>query len=554
MGLHYKSHNQRWLAALALSLIMLALVHWGPGVIVTHIVIPKTDNQQSGWRVRFSEPRRSGLKDHYRDVIPAIATNPLPQDYGALSAFAVWDVPKTGHYQLLLKLAGEGRLAVDGQTVVVLPPADRLEQKGEGWVHLAAGRHVLRVTLKQEGAGGSFSLGFQEPPLMRVSIISGTQVSLIDMGSLETWWLLMAAGHRLRPVALGGVVICLLALMLPLTLANRRRSVAVWAGIVLVPALVLAPVKTEEPYIAPMVHRQLAAKSPEFVFIGNSMLWSRIDDKHLSTLLGGRPVHSIVNFGGLSGIHYLALKYLLIGSGVKPERTFIFFRSTTLVNPQARTRGPYFDKLIRRISPGPDEVFLKIAYGRHTDLKVRLADWLECRFPVMRSQDFVREQLSRGAARLAVAGSADVDDGFLKTLRRQVNRRLGFGNLNKAGKNGLDIEARGLDDNTNFLDFDALVADSFLPAILDLAAEQGLPLAFIRVQERPQAAGMPPDSPEMVEFIRALQDYLARHDAAFYDFTGDPAITLDMYALGDHIREPKDYTDIFFQRLGHLLK
>ncbi|MGB5986207.1 MAG: hypothetical protein WBG37_12955, partial [Desulfobacterales bacterium] len=356
------------------------------------------------------------------------------------------------------------------------------------------------------------------------------------------------------PLALAGAGVCALALLLPLTLLKRRRSVAVLASIVLLPALALAPLESEVPYIAPMVHRELRAKSPEFVFIGNSMLWSRIDDAHLTALLGGRPAHSIVNFGALSGIHYLALKHLLIPSGVKPKRTFVFFRSTTLVNPQARTRGPYFDELIRRISPGPDPVFQQIAYGRTLSPKLRIGDWLAQRFPVIRSQAVVRETLSRGAAFLALAGGEAADGAGIDALRQAVNQRLGFGNLNSAQGNGLDVEAQGLDDNARFLDFDTRVADSFLPAMLQLSSDHGLPLAFIRVQQRPTETGIPPDSPAMTRFVRALKAYLARHGAEFYDFSGDPALTLEMYALGDHIEDPKAYTEIFHQRLGHLLQ
>ena len=562
--------KSRWLAGLALSLVFLAGAYAAPDLIAEYIIGPRANDHQSGWRVRFSAPRVSGIKAHYRDVVPARNQNPLPPNYGACSAFAVWRAPETGHYRLKLAVAGEGSLAVDGLPVVVLdqldPPADHLadqpvdqlggsEQEGEGWMHLTAGPHVLRIRLRSNSPAGSFSAAVIKPPLMRHRILQGDAVARIEMGSLETWWYLMTAAHYLRPVAISGVLICSLALLLPLTLLNRRRSVTVLAGIILVPALALSPMESQEPYLGPMVHRELAAKSPEFVFIGNSMLWSRIDDDHLTALLGGRPVHSIVNFGGLSGIHYLAFKYLLADSGIKPKRTFIFFRSTTLVNPQARTRGPYFNKLIRRISPGPDPVFQKIAYRQTTSPKIRIADWLEQRFPVMRSQAFVREQLSRGAAVLALPlGRAAADDLTAVKLRETVNARLGFGGLNAGADNGLDVEAEGLKDNTNFLDFDGLVADSFLPAIIDLAAAQNLPLAFIRVQERPTAQGMPPDTQEMKQFLAALQGYLKQQGAAFYDFTGDPAITLDMYALGDHIRDPKVYTEIFHQRVGHLLQ
>ena len=80
-------------------------------MVVAYIVAPKADDARSGWRVRYSAPRQAGLRKHYRDIVPATAQMPLPATYGAMSAFAAWDVAKTGHYRIRLGGKGTGGLA-----------------------------------------------------------------------------------------------------------------------------------------------------------------------------------------------------------------------------------------------------------------------------------------------------------------------------------------------------------------------------------------------------------------------------------------------------------
>jgi len=44
------------------------------------------------------------------------------------------------------------------------------------------------------------------------------------------------------------------------------------------------------------------------------------------------------------------------------------------------------------------------------------------------------------------------------------------------------------------------------------------------------------------------------HNAFLYDFTGDPELPLSAYHDGDHIKDQKKYTKLFFKRLGDLLQ
>jgi hypothetical protein len=100
-------------------------------------------------------------------------------------------------------------------------------------------------------------------------------------------------------------------------------------------------------------------------------------------------------------------------------------------------------------------------------------------------------------------------------------------------------------------DFDAQLPKSLLPSMIELARGAGVRLVFVRVQRRPAPAGPPPQSPELLRYTAALEAYLARSGVGFYDFTGDPELTLDHYLDGDHI-DPSwrpESTDLFLRRL-----
>jgi hypothetical protein len=99
-------------------------------------------------------------------------------------------------------------------------------------------------------------------------------------------------------------------------------------------------------------------------------------------------------------------------------------------------------------------------------------------------------------------------------------------------------------------DFAGAVEGSFLPAIIDLARERGIGLVFMRAQERPGPQGPPPQDPQMTAYLEQVRAYLAARDIPFHDFTGDPELTLDLYASGDHIADPPRYSQILHQRLG----
>ncbi len=530
------------LAGLLVSLNLAALVN-------RLVIAPRAVRAQQGWRVCFSGPARSLPVDGYTAFLEGGSRVGLNPDFHHVVAWSAWFVPETGQYKMGFAADGTADLWLDGRPVIRVRPGTGSRHAPERWLALRRGVHLLRVELDSASGGGEFSIGVRIPPLMRMKHLEGDMVAMPRLGSLDTWWWIMRLA---RPMALfsGALAMSvLLYLLLPLTLAHRSLAVSVTVLLALAPSLLIPDMGRREPYIGPMVHRELARRQPQFVFIGNSMLWSRIDDNLLSHLLGGVPTYSIVNFGGLSAIHYLALKYLLIPSNIHPRRVFIFFRGTTLVQPSMRTTGPYYEALIRRISPGPDAEFERLAHGRRVSVASGLRLALNRMFAVQGNRRSVRDALGQAALFMVVPGLDNEHAKERQQLLARVNERFGLKNV------GAAMDQESMRSNARDpLDFRSAVNDSFLPAIIRLAREHDLPLAFIRVQERPPADGLMQDTPEMQRFMADLRSYLEQNNVALYDFTGDPELPLAMYGQGDHIREPKEYTPIFFKRVRTLLQ
>ena len=542
----------RWF--LLSSILLLLFCLFSPKLILRHIVSPQADFSRNGWWMHFYEPSHPVGVDGYEVFLPGgkiIALNP---DFKKARGYLLWDAPVSGHYCFKLETDDDGVLAVDGKTIATMIPDHPARQRIDAWVHLTKGLHLFQIQAYKNAGGGGFSVGLMTPPRMNSRILAGNDIAVPALGNIDIWWWLLAIANFGQGPAwiLAGVFT--LYLLLPLTVQNRPVSVLTTLAIAFVPALFLPVSVQREPYIGEMVQQELEKNNPDFVFIGNSMLWSRIDDAYLGQLLGGEKVYSIVNFGGLSAVHYLAFKYMLFPANIHPKRVFIFFRGNQFILPRARTNDPFVEKIIERLTPTPDPLFEHIIHGRSRSVTDVVYDNLLNLFPIAAAQPQIRKRFSELALSLTSIGkqSNDARISPQQTILNLVNQRFSFtsGSLRPE----LDIESQQKITEKNSYDFYGRVKDSFLPPILALAEKKGISLVFVRVQERPTPKGAVPDPPELQIYMQDLQEYLEDHNAALYDFTGDPELPLSAYHDGDHIKDQKKYTELFFRRMEVFLQ
>ena len=539
-----------WLFVLVASMLFL-LARVTPVIVLNLIISPRVDADRQGWWASFSSPVRPLPVQGYQVFLAGTQTIALNPDFHGATLWTVWRVSRNGRYKLHYSADGYSRVSIDGTGIFTARPRNQSGRIEKRWVGLKAGPHLIRVDVSNQAGGGWISIGVLTPPLMRFAPLTGPEIGAPVLGNLKTWWWTL---HIARLLALTSLVLAgigFLIAVLPLTVDHGWPGVGLLLLLSLLPALLVPDVSKREPYIGAMLHRQLREVKPRFVFIGNSMLWSRIDDRLLSKLLGGVPVFSIVNFGGLSGIHYLALKYLLVPADVHPKKVFIFFRGTTLLDPSFRTTGPYFETLIQRISPAPDPVFERLAHGKD----VTEESWCQRRFKrifrLQANRQYIRDQIGQLALALTRFHPGHREEQGEENLRKRINKRFSLKNVG----GGMDQEAlkknRGLAIPA---DFTRSAQHSFLPPLFQLARQHGFQLVFVRVQERPETDTDAHDSEEMKAYIARLKEYLEEHGAVLYDFTGDPQIPLSMYGQGDHIADPAEYTPIFYNRMRELLQ
>jgi hypothetical protein len=276
---------------------------------------------------------------------------------------------------------------------------------------------------------------------------------------------------------------------------------------------------------------------PGYVIIGDSMAGTRIDERRLSELAHA-PVAPLLQPGSGSAFWYLALKNWLIASGVKPRLVLIFFRDTNLTDLMFRLDEQYRWSL--DLAAGVREDELDSVIARRLGPFNRVHRLLDRVLGVEQARLRAEPAVAALPASLMIASPRRRAEFLL-----QMNDRLGLDHLRPM--EAADVQADAAPD----LDFWRDVDRSVLPLMLLDASRSGLTLCFVRVQRRPTANRPPPQSPALRRYVEALQSYVTARGALFHDDTGDPLLTLDLYADGDHLaRHARQlYTENLYNRL-----
>jgi hypothetical protein len=103
-------------------------------------------------------------------------------------------------------------------------------------------------------------------------------------------------------------------------------------------------------------------------------------------------------------------------------------------------------------------------------------------------------------------------------------------------------------------EFSRALPASVLPSIVELSKQHNVPVCFVRVQRRPTGNRPPEQSPALAQYVADFRAWAESQGECFYDETGDPELTLDLYEDGDHFRDRLAYTRIFRRRLDPLFR
>jgi len=346
-------------------------------------------------------------------------------------------------------------------------------------------------------------------------------------------------------------------------LGRWARLVLIGLGILLVP-LVLRPINRavvgELPplgYLPSLEIRRphrafnaaaiddLKIGNPAWVFIGDSMLGTRIDPVHLGRISssGDEFVAFLYQAATGPGWWYLAFKNQLIASGVKPRMTFVFFRDTNLTDTMFRLEGHYGNALDDVATAAEPELDALVAAHRK-------GTWYRAHRLVdnVYQADLATSWMEPWIRRWWVRWQ-DPRPGALESFEWNVDKLFAVDSIRYDV--GADL---ALSDVSGAPDFRRDLPTSVLPLVLGLSKQHGVPVCFVRVQRRPINNRPPEQSPELQRYVADLKVWLESNGACFHDDTGDPDLTLDLYEDGDHVGDRRRYTEIFRKRLDPLFR
>lgn len=278
---------------------------------------------------------------------------------------------------------------------------------------------------------------------------------------------------------------------------------------------------------------------PGFVFIGDSMLGTRIEPRILASETG-RHVAFLFQAASGPAWWYLAFKNHLVPSGVKPKVTFFFFRDDNMTDVMYRLRnhlGDALDEVALEREPELDRLVATRQRGAWSGVD-RTLDSL---YAVETTSAWLHPTIRRWYA-LWKYPEPDARLHFENLIEEDFNQNF---------RRDVLADMSATDDNLNFA---RDLPGSVLPLIMTLARQHDLPICFVRVQRRPKGDVPPPQSAALVRYVDEFKAWAASQGAFFHDDTGDPEMTEAIYEDGDHVDDRVRYTQIFRRRLDALLK
>ena len=285
----------------------------------------------------------------------------------------------------------------------------------------------------------------------------------------------------------------------------------------------------------------IKADPPDYVFIGDSNMDSRIHPKYLEKYVAGQKMTKLGQHGSDIAVWYLQFKNFVVASKTSPKRVFIFLHASLLDRVRSKDASGFYYKYLREASVGYDPVYESLFYSSQQQTWAdQVYGHVISRFHIDLLNTRLKENLSDSSIQWL---GLDASPRF----RKRLNARFSFQKFKK------DTESNVADSTTKKVGTwsNAAWDRSFLRAILDLADEAELELVFIRIRRRPDANNVDFQSRAHDDYFNSLADYIRRAGFRIYDFSREPQLTRDMYKDKNHIDHQDDdrrkYARIFYE-------
>lgn len=280
---------------------------------------------------------------------------------------------------------------------------------------------------------------------------------------------------------------------------------------------------------------------PEILFIGDSMLGSRIDPTHM-TRTAKRQAWWVMQPGTGPAWWYLAFKNHVLATGVRPKVVFVFFRDHNLTDLMFRL-DEHFRWSIDTVA-GDAEPELNAAIARR-----RAGGWSPVHAAADRLYQVPPIQASWERWLSDAPIQRVVGERRAKAFQSAMNDLFSFEKLRPMPDADMAVEQ-------SLANFHEQLPQSILPEFVRLAREHGVRFVGVRVKRRPGPDGVTPETPAVQQYVRDLRAWLESEGGALIDDTGDAVQTLEWYKDGDHMLGTKrrEYTEHFARRAATVVE
>jgi hypothetical protein len=292
---------------------------------------------------------------------------------------------------------------------------------------------------------------------------------------------------------------------------------------------------TPEPFDQAAVDRFDAADA-EIVFLGNSLLQTRIDPEYLGELTE-KSIVSMATDGTAPGIWYLQFANIVAAADDPPDHVFVFFHDDLITRPIYFTGAE--DQHLFESLTHPNSTSSSSLPELRESLGDRIKDAFVSVYPLSKSRS---RQEHNGISSIG-AGIAGLSDDELSESAENF-----FAFAYKRDQ-AADIQQPKFHGT-----FDSMIDGSFLPLLIEQSLAIESDLTIIRVAARPRDDGTPNEPITLEKYSNDLADYLAKRNVRYVDMTThveeaglDGAMYYDGYHLKFRFRE--HYTEFFAEWL-----
>jgi len=259
-------------------------------------------------------------------------------------------------------------------------------------------------------------------------------------------------------------------------------------------------------------------KKPDVILLGNSIIVNGIDEKQFQNITGLRTLRLAFS-GAASAYYYLIMKNIIATASTIPQYVFVFFIDNWLTRPDLLVRGGSFLQIMDEVAGDNETVLLRKAYLNKLD---PLAVYLNSHSILFGDRQVLKSKIDARIKYPLSEWFMNCGKGCLDT---NLDKAFYYGNMlpNPDSREKYQDEWSGSE-----WDFNRLLADSFLPDILDVAKQKGIQLIFVREKDA-RFMNVEDETLDMRRYFQDLEDFLEKEDIPLMDFSHAPALSVELF-------------------------